>query len=101
MNSLQKILGIGAFVLALNGCAPPNIPVTNAVTTSAKDYCESVGKSLKDYNIVGVYGNAAVSDSSKLLFKGEVPVGTEIVTDIKLGDYAITGTALIPKKPSN
>jgi len=99
MNTLQKILGIGILALALNGCSGP---LTKAVTTSAGDYCKSVGKELKDYNLSGVSGYISYDT---IYWIGTVPEGTEVVADIRKGQYSSgssqIGTALIPKKPSN
>ena len=74
-------------------------PLEKILTVSARDYCESVGKRLSDYEMRGVYGeqNYGIKD-----FANKVPTDTEIVVDhrpIKEHPYRIVlyGIALIPK----
>jgi len=72
-------------------------PEEKILTISAKEYCDSIGKQLSDYDLVGIH--------TKNIELG-VPEGAEVVVCYRLG-YAATnrytyswyyGTALIPKE---
>ncbi|MFH0752588.1 MAG: hypothetical protein V1914_03220, partial [archaeon] len=64
------------------------------LTVSARDYCESVGHSLRDYTLIGLYATRV----DYLL--DEPPKNTEVIVDLKALDRGCSGTALIPKLES-
>ena len=71
-------------------------PLEKILTVSARDYCESVGKSLGDYVMRGIVNS--YSDE----FPKKVPEDAEVVVDYRLSSFErhvkyACGTALIPK----
>ena len=76
-------------------------PLEKILTCSARDYVESVGKSLRDYEMVGVQGDLLLG-GTRDNFLNRIPNDAEVVTDYRLAVDDITilysGTALIPKK---
>lgn len=110
MRSLIKILAIGVLVMGLNGCKNKSYhdqvadtkPVVGMerepfsdkkiLTVSARDYVESVGKKLSDYEMVGVH--ACIGG-----LENKVPDKAERVTDFTAPN-CFHGTALIPKATS-
>jgi hypothetical protein len=76
-----------------------NFPVERVLTVSARDYVESEGKRLEDYDMVGASGGSATYWNECVW---NVPKGTEVVVDCKpKNDYVEIGTALIPRHKSN
>ena len=80
---------------------------TEILTSSARDYAESRGKRLSDYEMKGVQGRTFLTHCFVELLK-EAPKNTEVIVDYKyqpisvafanLSVDACQGTALIPKK---
>src|SRR3989344_3859633 len=77
-------------------------PLENLLTVSARDYCESVGKKLSDYEMRGVHreGFSELKNFAKM-----VPENAEVVVDYvfirssNTGNYMnASGTALIPNE---
>jgi len=125
MNNFVKTLGIASLVFALENSALA-IPKDNVLTVSARDYVASQGKTLADYNMVGVSDCIpAVNDDrfherNKSAYATTIsihdipsPKETEVIVDYKLSNsdtgfgtngYSMSrqivcysGTALIPK----
>jgi len=80
-----------------------NFQEEKILTISAGNYCESVGKKLSDYRLVGV---GAMNGK----FRFKIPAGTEVIVDYRVtidGDAFFgtsgyeAGTALILKTPQN
>lgn len=76
-----------------------NFPIEKVLTVSARDYVESKGKKLQDYDMIAASGVSVPSCTSERVWK--VPKGSEAVVDCKpKNDYVEIGTALIPKDKS-
>lgn len=74
----------------------PNFPESKILTISARDYVESKGKKLQDYDMIGASGVSVPSCTSERVWK--VPKGSEAVVDCKPKNvYVEIGTALVPK----
>jgi hypothetical protein len=83
------------------------IGIEKILTSSARDYVETIGTKLSDYNMVGVHvDNFAASLSSRKLieyFAEQVPQGAIVVVSYCPApgephrDVA-SGTALVPKR---
>jgi hypothetical protein len=90
----------------------------HVVSSSARDWCESEGKNLAHYMMVGVnFTSSARNPEDALIhFTWEIPENAEVVTDFRsaasvsnatekstFGMYAyiLSGTALIPKYMDN
>jgi len=83
-------------------------PLEKILTISARDYCESVGKNLQDYEMKGVHIQSS-SVGPKIIeeLNEKIPKNTEVIVEyrfsnggyfnVKYEKYA-SGTALIPKK---
>lgn len=81
-------------------------PLEKILTVSARDYCESMGKRLSNYELRGVH---VQGDLLFKRFRNAVPTNAEVVVDYKMEtSIAITddlkymsryafGTALIPR----
>jgi hypothetical protein len=69
------------------------IDIEKILTVTATEYCESVGKPLSDYLLVGVHGCHNIRE-----FSEEVPDGADVIVNHRL-DYPgyHYGTALVPK----
>ena len=67
-------------------------PTERILTISAAEYCESVGRKLSDYKMVGV------EDSSNYGFLKAIPAGTEIIACFTHSERGFAGTALIPQE---
>ncbi|MBI5064656.1 hypothetical protein HZA97_00330 [Candidatus Woesearchaeota archaeon] len=99
---------VASLAIGLGGCGigpstqipektASNFPREKIFTVSARDYCDSIGKKLSDYKMVGVMGNN---------LSQYIPEGTEAIVDYDFdisGTQNMTwnyesGTALIPKK---
>ena len=70
-------------------------PREKILTISAIEYCESVGKQLTDYELVGVHAIALTNEA--------VPIGTEVIAGYRLvyggGKWSWEyGTALVPRE---
>ncbi|MEK6900217.1 MAG: hypothetical protein AABX05_03775 [Nanoarchaeota archaeon] len=80
-------------------------PLERILTVSARDYCESAGKKLSDYEMIGVHGTAFLDCGkySQLDFTNKIPRDTEVIVDYKFlpvgsnHTLSVSGTALIPK----
>lgn len=94
-------------------------PAEKILTISAFEYCENHGKSIKDYEIVGIHGRGNylfdrkdllsgsakwwwTSDTLSNLFILRIPPNTEVVVGLEYssgdrGDDVANGVALIPK----
>ena len=86
------------------------IPLEKILTVSASEYCQSVGKELKEYELKGVH----LETGKEVLFQKEfaqiVPSDAEVVVGYQMGIEAAggllarytalygSGTALIPRK---
>ena len=72
-----------------------SFPLENILTASARDYCQSVGRELGDYEMRGIVN---VSPGT---FAQRVPPNTEVVVDYMTSSQAdrsyASGTALIPR----
>jgi len=106
-NYSTALLIAGAIATTTQSCTEScteiqsNKPLTHIqkvelLTASARDYCESVGKELFDYKMVGVTEYLGCKSIEEVL-----PAKTEVVVDYRrnpsgYGDEY--GTALIPKK---
>ena len=84
---------------------PQPFPLEKILTVNARDYCESVGKKLSDYEMRGVHTKSFKELES---FAMNVPPNTEVVVDYMsiTTNYSTeyyqlnaSGTALIPKPP--
>jgi len=78
--------------------------VIEILTMTARDYCETQGRKLSDYQPHGVRLIERSDDLTGLLEKA--PKGTEAITDLKErigfpGGYIVSGTALVPKNNSS
>ena len=88
------------------------ISLDKILTISAREWCESNGKSLKDYKMVGITSSGIIfsdcfsADAPKERLAQEVPGNAKIVTDyippslVSSYDnilYEANATALIPK----
>ena len=58
---------------------PKGFPREKVLPVTFSEYCASVGRELKDYELVGVHGNT-VSDHWQYFFDN-VPEGTEVVVN--------------------
>jgi hypothetical protein len=70
------------------------------LTISAKEYVETVGKSLGDYIAVGVHAINTYTAGTKNSFINKIPVNAEVVVNYTIRDAygsCESGTALIPK----
>jgi hypothetical protein len=91
-------------------------PLEKILTVGAKEYCESVGKTLADYEMKGVHTRAGFSSGHLTWldedFSAVVPLSAEVVVEYRItaaiGGANITytqcyanGTALIPRDNSN
>lgn len=65
-------------------------PTEKILTISAADYCESAGRKLSDYKIVGVWSEWHNG------FQKAIPTGTEVVVGFIHSERGYAGTALIP-----
>jgi len=83
------------------------IPLDKILTCSARDYIESIGKKLEDYEMEGIHLLQRLQSSKSLIdvidpLKG-VPINIEVVTDCNFNildtfyNCIVSGTALIPK----
>jgi hypothetical protein len=86
------------------------------INVSAREYCDSVGAKLSDYELRGVFMKGGYSGSTIFeSFRRDVPPDAEVVTNVRyLGTvtgesffYAarrlevVIGTALIPRRKSS
>lgn len=99
MNKLLSAIVLSS-VIGFSGCRkddtdPNRFPREKILTISAKEYCESLGKNLSDYELVGVIGLG-----SRYISYDDIPKETEIIVGyIGVGrTFREAGTALIPKK---
>ena len=104
---LNKKLGMVALAGTL--AFPVGVNATEVLTSSARDYVESIGKKLSDYdmkevhaNYTGYWGNIDCRELLKY-----IPNLSEVIVDFISTSYATTfsppviscsGTALIPKR---
>ena len=93
INKTLSAIVLGS-AISFSGCgggkADSNrFPNEKILTISAKEYCESVGKNLSDYELIGVH---------KTMSYDNIPKGTEIIVGYIPGNYQVVGTALVPKK---
>ncbi|MBI2047162.1 type II secretion system protein [Candidatus Pacearchaeota archaeon] len=65
-------------------------PKEKILTISAAEYCESVGRKLSEYKVVGVFSWGYDS------FQRDIPSGTEVVASFTYSGGYYAGTALIP-----
>ncbi|MEK6863368.1 MAG: hypothetical protein AABW53_01595 [Nanoarchaeota archaeon] len=85
--------------------------IDDILAVAAATYCESIGKTAGDYDLVPVRCRTNTSTSYPLpditeKFASRVPEGTEMVADyrenIAMNNYIVlqsaTGTALVPRK---
>lgn len=65
-------------------------PLEKILTVSVRDYCDSVGKDLKDYNLVGVHVDDDLPICEKLIqaFRTKVPLEAEVVVGFQ---YSLGG----------
>ena len=109
MKNLTRKLGALALAGAL--IIPSSTNAAEVLTSSARDYVESAGKSLKDYTMKGVndvfVGDTRTSKGCSFKLLKKIPESAEVVVDYKFsitsrgGNWSYTecsGTALIPKK---
>ena len=68
-----------------------DFPTERILTIFAAEYCESVGRKISDYRMVGV------CSWSYNYFQKAIPVGTEAVVGFTHSSERYAGTALIPK----
>ena len=90
--------------------ADNNFPLEKILNVSATEYCASVGKELKDYELRGVHLESGKSDFFTKIFAEIVPRGAEVVVNYAMSvstsqslfrgytSFQGTGTALIPKR---
>ncbi|MBI2124453.1 type II secretion system protein [Candidatus Pacearchaeota archaeon] len=71
-------------------------PEEKILTISAAEYCESVGRKLSGYRMVGVR-RTYFSDSEFSRFQKDIPAGAEVVIGFMQNQAGYAGTALIPK----
>jgi hypothetical protein len=92
-------------------------PLEKILTVSAREYCESMGKKLKDYDMEGIHTRNSFGEEDGLTnlydaFAGKVPQSAEIVVgytvSAAIGGGGTTytqcyasGTALIPRTNKN
>ncbi len=68
-------------------------PLEKILTANARDYCESVGKALSEYEMRGIT-NVYIDN-----FRRMVPREAKVVVDYRqTGRDYVSGTALIPKQ---
>ena len=85
-------------------------PLEKILTVSASEYCESVGKKMSDYKLVGVHAFADAHHMTFPAFAKNIPTEAEVVVNYRLvirttrvafifeSVYKYpSGTALIPK----
>ncbi|MBI5803677.1 hypothetical protein HY450_00370 [Candidatus Pacearchaeota archaeon] len=65
------------------------IDVGTCLTTSFRDYVESIGKSVQDYDTVGVRGS---------IDEFRIPLECDAVVDLRTDGDVVMGTALIKRK---
>jgi hypothetical protein len=78
-------------------------PLEKILTTSARDYVESRGKRLADYELIGVHFELHMGNVSQFGELGVFPEDAEVVTDLRVAynpgfNIYVDGTALVPVK---
>ena len=111
MTKLRTLLGYSALTLALAACSPKNcsgntvtpeppkpFSMSKVLTSSARDYVDSISQNLSNFTMEGVHGGNYEQ------FISRIPQGTEVVVDYQLnfvttngGTFSYQGTALIPR----
>ena len=100
INKTLSAIVLGS-AISFSGCGEDKaesnrFPQEKILTISAKEYCESLGKNLSDYEVIGIRG-----DSSRIVAKlhyDDVPKETEVVVGYTLGNSQVAGTALVLRK---
>ncbi len=82
-------------------------PKDRILTASARDYVESIGRSIRDYKLIGVQKMTHYTHDLASFCIDQIPVGTEVITDYRFtnreADSTIAwafmaGTALVPRE---
>jgi len=101
MSRLSNLISaIGLTGLLLNPSSSFALDKSQVISSSARDYVESVGKKLSDYKLVGVHvnGNKIRGDCPEKLTIN-LPKGTEFIVEYKrFNSMNCRKTALVPKK---
>ncbi len=81
------------------------IPLDKILTCSARDYAESIGKKLSDYEMKRAVKSISYLGDILSIDKNIAPSDTEAITDLKIintnKEILFYGTALIPKEKLN
>ncbi|MEK6760873.1 MAG: hypothetical protein AABX93_03040 [Nanoarchaeota archaeon] len=99
-KKLGKIVALGTIGLAISAGSSYAFDKSDVLNVSPRDYVESVGKTLKDYNLKGIvsYGNHCerniADEATKIFPNAEVIVNFRYNPDDWRSCY---GTVLIPK----
>lgn len=81
---------------------------SDVLTVSARDYCDSASKSLKDYSMISVQSRDSFIQEQALLelYRRGNKIGAEKIVDVRLSsrgqgigsEIYLIGTALVPRK---